>query len=228
LALTSVSGWTSAVYLALWGMATGCGVGLTTASVERRAEVFQALAAALAVGLLTLLSWWRQVGFQRPRNLHLFALPVLALIGAPLLGRVDLSSSSALATLPIGVLITAWSEEVLFRGILWRALLPIGLWRTVAITAVLFGSLHFAKLAIGGSIEDVLPIVIATTLGGVGYSALRYRTASLWPIMAFHAAFNFTSDITHPEVVPGLVLFLSVAVWVGFPRLRRTPVASAP
>jgi hypothetical protein len=49
------------------------------------------------------------------------------------------------------------------RGMLWRALLPTGFWRTVLLTSVLLGGLHFAGLAIGRSIEDILPVAIATT-----------------------------------------------------------------
>ena len=218
------------VYLGLWALAFGCRLALPGSSLEERAQVFQALAALLSIGLLALLGWWRRVGFRQPRDLHLVLVPVVFLILAPMLGGVELPQPAAVGSLVLGVAITAWSEEVLFRGIAWHALLPTGLPRAVALTSVLFGSLHLARVALGGSLEDVLPMAIATTLGGIGYAALRHRTGSIWPVIAFHAAFNLTGDITHPERVPGLILFLSVAVTLGLAAygllLLRRPAAA--
>src|ERR671927_1566084 len=68
------------LYVGLWALAFGCRLALPASSVEERAQVFQALAAMLSMGLLALLGWWRQVGFRQPRDLHLVLVPIVFLI----------------------------------------------------------------------------------------------------------------------------------------------------
>jgi membrane protease YdiL (CAAX protease family) len=203
------------IYVSLWALAFGCRLALPSLSLQQRAEAFQLLAALLAAGLLAI-TGRKDAGFTRPRDLRVFWCPVLFLIVAPMLGGIYLPPVEELVVLALGVAVTAFSEEVIFRGVVWRALLPTGVMGTVFLTALLFGTLHLAKIAIGGSLEEVLPILVATTLGGVGYAALRLRTDSIWPIMLFHAAFNFTNGITKPETVPGLIPLLTFAVTLGF------------
>ncbi len=207
------------IALAMFGLAFASRAALPTLAPETVANVFQVLAALLAVGLLTGLGWWREAGFNRPsrwRNLHLLWFPLLV-SAFVLLGGVKPLGVAAIAGIALSVLVTAFSEEALFRGVVWRALLPTGVMRTAIITAVLFGMIHFAKpIVFGGSVGSAIPLVIFTICGGFTYSALRYRTASIWPPILFHFTFNFVSNISTPESVPYLILMLSIAGTVGF------------
>ena len=71
-------------------------------------------------------------------------------------------------------------------------------------------------IVFGGSVASAVPLVIFTTCGGFTYSALRHRTASIWPPMVFHFFFNFVSDVSTPQSVPYLIGMLSVLGTIGF------------
>jgi hypothetical protein len=130
------------------------------------------------------------------------------------------------------VLLAPLGEEILFRGVWQRAFgLPAG--RAIALTAVLFSAVHF----------DPVGFVARAELG-VLFGLLAYRTGSVWPGMAAHAANNATALVLFallrgapdaaPEAPPplgpllGLVL-LGVLLTFGLGRLlwrRSAPVAS--
>jgi membrane protease YdiL (CAAX protease family) len=76
-------------------------------------------------------------------------------------------------------IVPALCEETLFRGALVPALVPRGRVLAVAVSAILFGAYH-------ASIYRFFPV----TLLGLLLGALRVRSRSLWPSIAFHAANN--------------------------------------
>lgn len=53
--------------------------------------------------------------------------------------------------------------------------------------------------------------------GGFTYAALRWRTASLWPVIAIHAAFAFAVDIaTLGAVTYRIMMILSTLGFVAY------------
>ena len=77
-------------------------------------------------------------------------------------------------------LVPAVGEELMFRGVLWRAVRPwLGPTATIVVTAVAFGLYH-------GSIYRFAP----AALGGLLIGVTRARSGSLWPALAFHFANN--------------------------------------
>ncbi len=102
------------------------GIERALAVVATSENLFWALATVLAVVLLARLGWWREAGFNEPsrwRNLHLLLFPLL--VGAlGLLGGVrDLEPALLVPALP-GMFVAAFGAEVIYRGVLWRALAP--------------------------------------------------------------------------------------------------------
>jgi hypothetical protein len=97
-------------------------------------NLFRVLAILLAVALLGRLGWGHETGFNRPsrsRNLHLLLLPFL-FVTLTLLGGIRFPGGPAvLVAMLLAALLTAFSEELLYRGLIWRAPLPTGLMRTV-------------------------------------------------------------------------------------------------
>ena len=74
------------------------------------------------------------------------------------------------------------TEEMLFRGILFKILEPYGTLSAIFITAFGFSILHFSPPVF------VLILVVGAVLG-----FLRVCSGSLFPCMIFHALFNFLS-----------------------------------
>lgn len=188
---------------------------ITTVSPE---NLFHILGILLAVCLLTWLGWWRGAGFNRPsqwRNLRLLSFPLLVGV-LPLLGGIRFSGPAFLASMLLGVLITAFSEEVLYRGVVWRALVPTGLIRAAVGTSLLSGVLRFGTSAMAGPWPEALLLTMPAICVGFMYAALRWRTASIWPVILTHFVLTFATSISTPRTIPYLVPLLTVASVLGF------------
>lgn len=191
---------------------------LAVASPE---NLFRVLAILLAVVLLKWLGWWREAGFNRPSRwqhpyLLLFPLLVAALT---LSGGIRFSGSVFFASILLGVLVAAFGEEVLFRGVMWRALAPTGVMRAVVATSLLSGALLFGRLATSGPWPEALLVTMLATCAGLTYAAIRWRTASIWPAVLVHFAFAFVSGVS---MLPLVVLVGTLGlVGYGLFLLRR-------
>jgi len=129
---------------------------------------------------------------------QLLALPALAYLLRPLLGRpevsgpvrdlVDQSRGPAFLGLVASVAIGApLVEELFFRGLLLRSLqrrLPDG--AAVALSAVAFGLAHGSSLPA----DAVILVIVSLTLFGAVLAILAIRTGRLGPGIVAHALFN--------------------------------------
>ncbi len=154
-------------------------------------------------GLLSWLGWWREAGFNGPgqwRQMHLhwigLALPVAAVA---VLG-IHVTASSKLLGLALTTVVIGIQEEMIFRGLAMRALLPTGTFRAVLITSVLFGLMHIGNLFGGADLTYTLVQVLASVFGAFGLGAIRVRTNTVWGLVLLHAINDFTMFITRDEV----------------------------
>ncbi|TMV53186.1 CPBP family intramembrane metalloprotease, partial [Thioclava sp. BHET1] len=91
-------------------------------------------------------------------------------------------------------LLVGFSEEVMCRGILFGGLrdrLPI--WPALLIATVIFGGVHVLNGFVTGSFLGATIQAGAATVTGLVLMALRLRTGSLWPVILYHAAWDFLS-----------------------------------
>ncbi|GGO23578.1 CPBP family intramembrane glutamic endopeptidase [Deinococcus humi] len=152
------------------------------------------LNAVFAAVLLTRLGWWRAAGFQRinrPRNWALMVLPVALLIVPALLVGVDGPPPGKALILLVLILLIAFQEEAMFRGVILHGLAPLGTLQAVMGSALLFGMIHANSLLVGRDPAFVAVQVIASVLGGIGSAALRLRLGSIWPLIALHTLNDF-------------------------------------
>lgn len=89
------------------------------------------------------------------------------------------------------ILIAAFIEEVVYRGILFHILedawgSSIALWSQ----ALVFGAMHLANVE--ANFSDWLTTGLSVTLLGVFWGCVYVRTRNLWAAAANHAAWNFT------------------------------------
>ena len=171
-------------------------------------NLFWVLAAMLAVVLARSLGRWDETGFNRPsrwRDLRLLLPPLL--VGAlALSGGFRLGSAPFLAATLFGVLVVAFAEEALYRGIAWRVLSPTGLLRAAAGTALLSGVLRFGGTLLSGPWPEAAQASVLAICGGFTYAALRWRTGSIWPVVLLHSALG----CAYALYSPGALLFLAV------------------
>ncbi len=171
----------------------------------------------------------RDYGFGQPRRARaaLWFVPaaatVLIILGAQGV-RVDAPTLAAYAVLVVAV---ALNEETWFRGIVFAILRARSTRTAVVGSSVLFGVLHLANLAGGADLgSSVLQVAFAALFGLVA-AQLLVLTGSLWPAIAWHAAWNFVTfiggDATDTRSLVGLgaacLVMLGYAVFLG----RRTP-----
>ena len=156
-----------------------------------------------AGALLWLMGWWREAGFNRPsewKAMHLhwigLALPVTVFM---IMGIRVTDPGQLLGLIPV-VFLIGIQEEMVFRGLAMRALLPGGALRAVLITAALFGVMHIGNLFGGANLTYTIVQVIASVLGGVGVGAIRVRTNTAWGLVLLHAINDYTMFITRDEI----------------------------
>jgi uncharacterized protein len=136
---------------------------------------------------------WR-CGFDRldPRGLlwmlpHSLAIALLLLLLLPLVGgQVAAATLVVVTTILVGI-----SEEVMFRGVVLRAMLEItGQGRAIILSALCFSVLHGVNLLAGQSLENTVVQMLLTFVFGLAFGALLLRLGSLVPLILFHAAWD--------------------------------------
>lgn len=92
----------------------------------------------------------------------------------------------------INCLFVGFSEELMFRGVIFSALAsrwPI--WPAILVSSLLFGAIHSLNVFGTGHLFIALMQSVAAALSGLFLVALRLRTGSLWPPVLFHTVWNF-------------------------------------
>jgi membrane protease YdiL (CAAX protease family) len=206
------------------------GLGLILSEMKSPDFLFWALATVLGLVLLAWTGWWGDAGFTRPsrwRNMRLLAFPLLVCV-LTLSGGVFGSGPTSLASTFFAVLVAALGEEIIFRGLLWRALIPKGPVRAVILTSLLAGLLVLGRSATDGPWPEAVRLAALTVCGGFTYGALRWRTTSIWPAVIAHTAFAFAiGTATLGTLAFRLVILLSTLGFVAYglyllrnPRVR--------
>ncbi len=180
------------------------------ASVRNVETLYLIAALVLAAGLLTWLGWWRQVGFNRPSRwggLILMWFPLLV-VAMTISGGVPVTGVFLLVATVFVVLLTTLGQELVFRGVMWRALAPTGLLKAMAVTSLLSGALTLARTTASGPWPEAIYLTLTATCGGFTYAALRWRTASIWPSILINFLLALAIDVAtvRSTVYPYLLL----------------------
>lgn len=91
--------------------------------------------------------------------------------------------------------VLAIGEEVGWRGYLLPSLRPLGTWPALLISGAVWGFWHSPIILLGYNFDEpnlfgVVMMVAGCTVYGVLLGWLRLRTASVWPSVFAHGAFN--------------------------------------
>lgn len=151
-------------------------------------------AAAIIAGSIALFGW-KDMRFNAPLpgSLRLLWFPALYLIGffsvAAFAGFPPLST---LMLVFINTLIVGFSEEGMFRGIIYRALRGgFGIAAAVVLSSLLFGSVHILNALTTGHVLQSFVQAFTATLSGFVFVALLLRTGSILVPMLYHALWDF-------------------------------------
>lgn len=146
-------------------------------------------------------AWLRRLGLGLGLGFLVFSVSVgiAALLGVyRITGEGD--ASALLAALLTSAIFPAISEELLFRGILFRWLEEFGgSWVALLLTSAFFGASHLMN----PHASPVAAIGIAFE-AGVMLGAAYMLTRSLWLPMGLHAAWNFAQGEIYDIPVSGM------------------------
>ena len=191
------------------------------------------IAVALAWAAVLLRGGWaHEIGFTQTSewsHLRLLIIPaVLALL--PLLGGVHGASAAMLTLMVVGYVATALFEETLFRGVLLGMFLQSGTSRAILISSLLFGLIHLQNVLFRDNPMMVFSQAIGVFCFGVGYSVLRLRTNTIWPLIALHFLTDFTLQLTNLPLGAkiGLMVAQDTALLIyGIYLYRRSRISAA-
>lgn len=132
---------------------------------------------------------WRDMKLGAPHSL-------LKVMWFPMLVLLAISSLALMTGMPEGrvmffvifnTILIGVSEEVMFRGVLFRALLEnFKVWPAIIITTILFGAVHVLNGFTTGDWDGALVQAVAAGMSGLIFMAIVIRTGSLWPAIIYH------------------------------------------
>jgi membrane protease YdiL (CAAX protease family) len=184
---------------------------------------------ALTIGLVAWLGWWETIRLTAPVNRRalVYLLPFVVAVFIPVAFGLSIPDVSLVRgeTLPawasllvvvVGVALgAALFEEILYRGVLLRALEPRGRLYAAAVTATAFGLTHVSKIVLGGSVAEWLPSMLLIIPLSIGLAAVAFRLESLWPLLVWHFAVDVTGLLGAGQSQAELLATLGFIVLVG-------------
>jgi membrane protease YdiL (CAAX protease family) len=172
-----------------------------TAAAVIRDYAPEVIGTAFLIGVIAVFHRWRDAAITTEPKASLWGiLPLLAYVAvvvafAPLASQSR--SSTVFSVVWIGVLIGAFNEEVVMRGVLLGGMARRwGPARAAWLTTLLFGAAHLSGLWTGHSFVDLHEVLWTATLHGAVYAKVRLATGSLWCSVLLHALTNFTIYLT--------------------------------
>jgi membrane protease YdiL (CAAX protease family) len=203
----------AAVALVAWTLITvfdplRAGRAATIVGSLAEGPAWSILFAGVFLVILMLACRWRDIGLNLPptlRSLKLLWFPAIylllffaldALVGPPPLIQVGF--------LVLNTALAAFSEELMFRGVMYGALRTrLGIWPSAIIATLLFGAVHALNIGVIGDIGTTGAQVVAATMSGLLFIAIRVRTDSLVPGMVYHALWDLSTLLAVVKVLSG-------------------------
>jgi uncharacterized protein len=195
---------------------------------------------AIAAGVFSYLFSPNKLDLTFPAfRMAMAAVPGGQALPAALIVAAQIAISFTLA--PLLNTLFALGEELGWRGFLLPSLLPLGQWRAILISGIIWGIWHAPAIAQGHNypsqpVLGILMMIVFTVLLGAILSWLYLRTGSPWAPALGHGTINAVAglpvlfmagiDITYTGTLVSPVGWIPLALFVGWLAwTRRLPVA---
>ncbi len=184
-----------AAYVLLASFADSISVSIGTAKVVT-APVLAALSALLYL-------WISRNGLKTEFGLcqlqgtladYLWFSPLLLLLTVNLWNGVRMNAPpTETALYIISMLFVGFLEELIFRGLLFKAMCPDGIKSAFIVSSLTFGMGHIVNLLNGADLlPTLLQICYAAAIGFL-FTLIFHKGKSLWPCILTHSMFNALS-----------------------------------
>jgi len=155
---------------------------------------------------------------------------VVLVVNALVASYSDLSATTVqlVAIIFVTCLFVGFNEEVLFRGIILRKFHPEQHpYRAIVISAALFSSFHLLNLIAFIPLSAMVFQLGNTFLFGLFFALIALKLNNLWPLILFHALWDFSSiaaevlnvNLTIPSIVAQV--FVALAILIQLLLLKR-------
>lgn len=114
------------------------------------------------------------------------------------------------------MVVTGIAEELLFRGLLFKAMSKNNLKSAILVTSITFGMGHIVNLVNGNSeyyLETVCQLFYAVAIGFL-LAAVLYAGKSLIPCIITHSMLNALSSFSNDAIMNELLIPVSIALCV--------------
>ena len=131
---------------------------------------------------------WRDIGFGKPHSLlKVMWFPMLLIVVGLMAVVGNLPDGKIVFFVVFNTFLVGVSEEVMFRGVLFRSLLEnFKLWTAIIATTVLFGLVHVLNGFTTGEWGMALLQAVSAGMSGLVFLAIVIRTGSIWPAIIYH------------------------------------------
>lgn len=154
---------------------------------------------------------------QAAASRFLWYIPLILVVTRNVWCGVQMTMSATEAALYMGsMLCVGFLEELIFRGLLFKAMAKTNVKAAIVVSSVTFGIGHVVNLFNGSGmtlVANVCQMVCAVAFGFL-FVVIFERGGSLWPCIIAHCVINMTSvfDSTPDSVVIEIVLSLVMCV----------------
>ena len=173
------------------------------------ASIYTLLGLAVVTGVLMLFvvknKLTEKYGFVRVKDSRkfLYFIPIAVLCTLNLWCGITLHYDFAhqiISVIAMGIV--GLAEELIFRGLLFRAIEKENTRRAIIISAVTFGIGHIINLLTGqASVETILQVMYAIAFG-FAFMMMFYRSGSLIPSIVAHSMIDITSKFSSQNLSP--------------------------
>lgn len=145
--------------------------------------------------------------FQGKLSEYLWFAPLVLLLTVNLWHGVRMNFSPVETALYIAsMLLVGFLEEVIFRGLLFKAMCPGGIKSAFMVSSLTFGIGHIVNLLNGAELlPTLLQICYAVAIGFL-FTLIFYKGKSLWPCILTHSIFNSLSAFSVEPDTTGRIL----------------------
>lgn len=174
----------------------------------------------LLLGWLSKSGRLAEYGLCRPKHpaaRMLYYLPLAAVASCNFWQGIHLQHPPLEALCYVGsMLLVGFLEELIFRGLLFRAMARDDLKAAFIVTAVTFGIGHIVNLVngSGASLLATLCQIVSAVAFGFLFAVLYYRGGSLWPCILCHSILNACSVFAPTEPTPAATVLTSAVLTV--------------
>lgn len=184
-------------------------------SINALAEIVFPIAVIIYLNKKKLLSYYGMNSLKELdyKNL-LFCVPMIIVALCNLRYGIHINYSyHQIVLISLKMLGVGFSEEILFRGFLMRAIMNKNSTAAIIISSIVFGVIHIFNLFFGADTIMTLAQVAYATALGLMFSMFFYRTNNIIPCVICHSAVNITNtflpnDLSEGQVCTGWIIFI--------------------